>query len=564
MQAHGAGVDDDCVQLALGLDQDDHGGVVRVELIADLGDPCDRLHVAGPGQAPSVRGDLTLQIAALGEQRFGVTALHGTAERLHRLPQFGQQLRRFDISRWAHGQHATGRCAGMFGGREDRGRTATVERERDAQFGELASMHRGRGLQVDASETRLVGAQLPQPRTHRLGRHPGLPTGGLQARTNQAVVHAHGDRVLASCPGHRCEHVGGQGHVAGRDVRLGRQHRRGAGQQSQAGLLELVAQPQPVRCQPTAGTTGGQVGLQQGEFGAAPPRVVVQPPEPVPGPAGVAARAGEIPADQGASGALDVGLADVVRSPVVTEQGGGLGERGVRLEGQAGLGQDARPVEQEHATRDVDGQSVRLVDRTQRQRQVAAKELQIAQVVQGLELADLAGVDPGDLRCASQVRARGPEFALGKAHRSAVEQNAELQMRLGMLDQPGRGVEGGERAPEVTAAQFNQPTLAQHLDVDRRVLGECGELLRLREGLDAALDRSHLGLVERDTRPDPGAKGVPLTFVEVTGPEIEQAECPVKRAQGAGGHADVVLLDGECVQSHSVNAQSRRSDVHQC
>jgi len=169
-----------------------------------------------------------------------------------------------------------------------------------------------------------------------------------------------------------------------------------------------------------------------------------------------------------------------------------------------GLAENARPVQQPDASRDVHGQLARRVHRGDGLRQPAGEKLRVAEVVQRLEQLHRTVLRVGPLDGAVEAAARRGEVALQHVEVAAVEQDRELLLRFGVRDQLLGGVQLAERCVEAAAPGSDEGGLAVHLDEQRGVVDLLGEVAGDAQGGPAAIEAFGLGDGRRDADGDGG------------------------------------------------------------
>ena len=222
---------------------------------------------------------------------------------------------------------------------------------------------------------------------------------------------------------------------------LGRDERRGLRRQPGTLELELVAQPQRRPGEAAAGTSGGQIALQQDQFGVAAPPIAAAAPEPVTCAHREAARGLHLPRDQRAAGPFELGLTEILGEPVLAEDLRGRGQRTVGCLDEPGLAEHPGAVEQPHAARDLDGEFARRVHGPDRVGQPAGEELGVAEVVQRGERLGRLVLLPAYSMARTNRRRAEPSSPRSMRRLPPLIRMAESFARLGMFEQLLGGVQ---------------------------------------------------------------------------------------------------------------------------
>jgi len=197
--------------------------------------------------------------------------------------------------------------------------------------------------------------------------------------------------------------------------------------------------------------------------------VVPTPTEPIARLSGEPSRCRNIAGDQRASGPLELDLGQILREAVPPKDLAGLGERHVGLSREPRLRQHAGPIEQRDPPRQVRAELQRLVHPVQSPRQVAGEELEIAEVVQGLELPHPHAHAAGEVDRSRQRAAGAGEVAAKQPQRAGVQQDRERVVVVGVLQHRLGSGELLQRLAVLPDAQRDERGLAVDADQQSRV-----------------------------------------------------------------------------------------------
>ena len=314
-------------------------------------------------------------------------------------------------------------------------RGALDEGEVDVELDQPGPVHGAGGLQVDASELRLVCGELAQAGAQ-------LPVGGpppavldVEQRMDVAGVQPRRDRVRGTGRPGLASQLGGVLGASEPLFELGRQQGGRPGLGREPVRRELLREPQGRPDQPGRWTAAAQVGLEQHQLAGATPARVAVSAEPVPGLAGEHPRRVGVPAQQGDLRPRELDLADVLPGAVAAQLPRRGGEGLVSLVVQAGGEEHPGPVQQGDPDLGVLVHDDALVDDPERERQVAGEELQASEVVQG------------DPLTGPVARSRARATAASRSVR-ARSRRAHLDVQRAAVDQQPAPVDaGGRRAP---------------------------------------------------------------------------------------------------------------------
>jgi hypothetical protein len=327
------------------------------------------------------------------------------------------------VRRWTYYRQSGRNSPCSLSGGEDLRRATAPQGQREAEFGQPTAMYSRGSLEVDAAEARLIIGKFGQP-------GPYLPRGcrdvaprHVQTRPDVAGVQPARDRIA---PIRRTDGIGdrdGRVHLARGEVGLHGDQTGGPRGQPKAVAGQLVTKPQRRLDEPRPRAPGGKVTLQQDELSAAPPRVVTATAEPISGPSRESARLRHIARDQCTASPIQLSLAKVLGEPLTPEDDGRLGEHFIGLPSQPRLGQYPRPTKQGDPRRHRGIQPKSLSHQPQRTRKITDQELDVAQVVHGLELEQRQVRRRGDVGALRQSCPRRCHRASIEIHRTTVEQH---------------------------------------------------------------------------------------------------------------------------------------------